>query len=188
MAVHRLPCIEVQKPRTCTVSLVGVMDHVDGAPLRQCHVQGIEHELGFKIMAHGPADDAPREGIQHNGQVQEPGPGRDIGDVGHPEPVWRIGVEIPVDQIASRPHPFVPEGRTGSFSAADASQAHRFHQAFDTLSADMDAVIDEFSVDTRRTIGLPGRLMDCLDSRSQLRIGNGSGRWNTPTPRIVTRS
>jgi len=188
MAVHRLPCIEVQKPRTCTVSLVGVMDHVDGAPLRQCHVQGIEHELGFKIMAHGPADDAPREGIQHNGQVQEPGPGRDIGDVGHPEPVWRIGVEIPVDQIASRPHPFVPEGRTGSFSAADASQAHRFHQAFDTLSADMDAVIDEFSVDARRTIGLSGPRMDCPDPVCQGHVGDGTSRRQPVAPRIVARS
>ena len=163
MAVHRLPCIEVQKPRTCTVSLVGVMDHVDGAPLRQCHVQGIEHELGFKIMAHGPADDAPREGIQHNGQVQEPGPGRDIGDVGHPEPVWRIGVEVPIDQIASGLNSFVPEGRAGGFAAANARQTRRFHQPLHTFAAHMDPFIDEFSVDARRAIGLSGRLMDRLD-------------------------
>ena len=94
------------------------MDHADGASLRQGHVQSIKHELGFQSVAHRPADDPATVGIQHDGQVQEPGPGWDIGDVGHPELVGLIGVEVPVDQIAGRSHPFVPEGRAGGFAAA----------------------------------------------------------------------
>jgi hypothetical protein len=45
----------------------------------------------LRVQAHGPADDAAREGVQNHGKVEEAGPGRDIGDVRDPQPVRRLG-------------------------------------------------------------------------------------------------
>ena len=50
-------------------SLIGVMDHVEGTPLRERHIEGIEHKLGLQTVAHRPADDPTREGIQHDSQI-----------------------------------------------------------------------------------------------------------------------
>ena len=59
---HRRPdagflAAQAEGDRGVLRSLVRVMDHVDRTPLRQRHVEGIEHELGFQIVAHRPADD-----------------------------------------------------------------------------------------------------------------------------------
>jgi hypothetical protein len=53
-----------------------MMDDRDGPPLGERHVEGIEHELGLQVMPHGPADNAAREGVEHDGQIEEAGPGR----------------------------------------------------------------------------------------------------------------
>lgn len=52
---------------------------VDRPELGQRHFKGIEHQRGLAVMAHRPADDAPRESVRHDGQMQEAGPGRDLG-------------------------------------------------------------------------------------------------------------
>ena len=41
-------------------------------------------------------------------------------DVGHPQLVRFVGMEVPVDKIASGSKAFVPEGRAGGFAAANA--------------------------------------------------------------------
>jgi hypothetical protein len=157
-------------------------------PLRQRHVQCIEHELGLQVVAHGPSDNAPREGIEHDGQIQEPGPGRNIGDISDPQPVRFVGMEVALNRIASGPNPFVPEGCAPGFAAADADNTGRSHQPFHPLAADRDALIDEFSVDARRTIRLSRCPMDRLDASRQLRIGNGTGRGRTRAPGVEPAS
>ena len=119
------------------------------------------------------------------GQIEEPGPGRDVGNISDPELVWRVGVEVPIDQIARRPNPLVPEGRAGGFTATNTGNTGRFHQALDPLAAHLDAFIDKFSVDTRRSIGCSGVRMDRLDPVRQSRVGDGSGRRRSVAPSIV---
>ncbi len=65
-------------------SLIGVMDDAIGSALPERHVEGIEHEAGAQVVGHGPADHAPAEDIQHDGEIKEPGPGRDVRDIGDP--------------------------------------------------------------------------------------------------------
>jgi len=71
--------------RGVLTSLVGMMDDRRGTAAPQRHVQGIEHQLGAQMCLHRPSHDPPGEGVQNHRQVQEPGPRRDVGDVGHPE-------------------------------------------------------------------------------------------------------
>ena len=66
-------------------------------------------------MAHRPADDVAAEGIEHDRHIEEAGPGRDTSDVGDPQLVsGAVGIEVPIDKIAGRANPLVPEGRAGT--------------------------------------------------------------------------
>ena len=88
-----------------------MVDHAVGPPLPERHVEGIEHELRAQVVGHGPAHHAAAEGIQHNSEVQEPGPGGDVGDVRDPEPIGCIGGEVALDQIRHRPGARIPYRR-----------------------------------------------------------------------------
>ena len=51
----------------------------------QSLLQGVEHEARMRRSRHAPANDAPRVGIDDEGDVDEARPGRDIGEVGEPQ-------------------------------------------------------------------------------------------------------
>ena len=70
-----------------------------GTALLEGHVESVQDQAGAQVVGHGPPDDAPAEGIEHDGQVEEPGPGRDVGNVGDPQPVGCIRGEVPADQV-----------------------------------------------------------------------------------------
>ena len=68
-----------------------MMDDVVGLARAQRHVQRRQHEIGRHRLAECPADDAPAPDVEHDGQVDEAGPGRDVGHVGHPQLVRAVG-------------------------------------------------------------------------------------------------
>ena len=75
--------------RDVLAAAIAVMDQaaaMDGPPVMEGLLQRIEHEAGVRRPAGPPADDPPSIGIDHEGDVDEPGPGRDIGEVRHPQP------------------------------------------------------------------------------------------------------
>jgi hypothetical protein len=43
--------------------------------------QGIEHEVGMRRLAGPPAHEPPSIGIDDEGDLDEPRPGRDVGEV-----------------------------------------------------------------------------------------------------------
>jgi len=81
-----LPAAHPEGDRRVLRALVGMMDHPGGPALRQRHVQGFEHQLGARMSLHRPAHDPAAEGVQHYREILEASPGRDIGDVSHPQP------------------------------------------------------------------------------------------------------
>ena len=62
-------------------------------------LQRIQHEVGVRCSADAPAHDAPGVGVDHEGHINESGPGADVGEVGEPEHVRRWRVELPVHMI-----------------------------------------------------------------------------------------
>ena len=70
--------------------------------LRERHVERVEHELGAQMRRHRPADDAPAPRIEHDGEIEKAGPGRDVGDVGDPELVGAGRGEVALDEIGRR--------------------------------------------------------------------------------------
>lgn len=62
-------------------------------------LQRVEHEVGLHRAADPPADDAPREDIDDEGHVYEALPGRDVGEVRHPQLVGPISLEMEVHTV-----------------------------------------------------------------------------------------
>lgn len=81
-------------------ALVGVMQQLPGhaaAPDR--YRQGIDDQLRGHLRFHRPADHPTRVQIQHDGHVQPTLVGPDVGEVGQPLPVRRVGLELALQQI-----------------------------------------------------------------------------------------
>jgi hypothetical protein len=74
--------------------LVGVVDVVGRAPLRRGHLQRVEHDAGLEGVTRRPAHHAAAERVEHDGQVQEAGVGRHVGDIRHPERIGRRRGEV----------------------------------------------------------------------------------------------
>ena len=68
-------------------------------PLMQRLFQRIEHKARMRGARHPPADDATRIGVDDEGDVDKPRPGRDIGEVRHSQRVGPRCHELPVDVI-----------------------------------------------------------------------------------------
>jgi len=90
--------------------VVGMMNHAGGALLPQRHVESLEHQLGAQIRLHRPAHDASTEGVEYYRQIEKAGPGRDVGDIGHPEPIGRGRAEVARDQIRRGPRGALAHG------------------------------------------------------------------------------
>src|SRR4029450_584618 len=60
-------------------------------------LQRIQHEVSLRTRRNLPPDDAPHEYIDDEGNVDEPLPGRHIGEVGHPQLVRPRRLELAID-------------------------------------------------------------------------------------------
>src|SRR3954452_11611605 len=69
---------------------ITVMDEAaapDGPALVQSLLQRVQHEAGVSGAGDTPADDTPRKDVDDEGDIDETGPGRDVGKIGHPQGV-----------------------------------------------------------------------------------------------------
>ncbi len=133
-----------------------MMDHVARPALRHGHLERVEHELRPEVVGHRPAHNPPAPGIHHDRQVEEPGRGRDEGDVSHPEPIRSLGREVPVHEVRGWPGPAVRAGRDRTTTpVAGANKAGTAHQASDAFAAMPLAQRTQGGVDAGSAIGLP---------------------------------
>jgi hypothetical protein len=61
--------------------------------------QGIQDEPGVGRAAHSPSDNAAREGVDDEGDVDEALPSGDIGEIAHPKHVRRRHAELAVHLV-----------------------------------------------------------------------------------------
>src|ERR1700689_4672464 len=53
-------------------------------PIMESLFQSVQDEAGMRRPAHPPADDPAGIGVDDKGDIDEAGPGRDVGEVGDP--------------------------------------------------------------------------------------------------------
>ena len=63
------------------------------------HEQGVDDQLAFQALVHGPTDYPAEVQIQHSRQIQPPFTIRNIGDVGQPGLVWPLSFKPTVEPI-----------------------------------------------------------------------------------------
>src|SRR6476646_2232288 len=93
--------------------VIRVRDHAGGllAADADRHPERVEHQLGFDVVAHGPADDPPAEDVLDGREEEEALPGLDVLEVADPEPVRLRTGEVAVDEVRRRVSLRIADGR-----------------------------------------------------------------------------
>ena len=81
-----------------------------GPALMEGLLQGVEDEVRPRRARDAPAHDPAGIGVDHEGDVDKPAPGRDVGKIRDPEPVWLRGLEDAVHSIERAGHGGVRDG------------------------------------------------------------------------------
>src|SRR3984893_4499527 len=100
------------------------------------------------MIRHPPADDLAAVEVHDRGQIKPALLSLDVGDVGEPDPVWRGGDEVAVEQVRGdrevvpaigRPHPPGP--------CRDGANAVMAHQPLDAATAHPAALGPQLGID-----------------------------------------
>lgn len=59
-----------ERPAGVGRAVIAVVDRARrGPPVPDCHLQGVDDQLGADVVGHRPADDAAAEAVQDDGEV-----------------------------------------------------------------------------------------------------------------------
>jgi hypothetical protein len=129
---------------------------------------GVDDELGAHVMVHRPAHDPAAVDVLDGDEVQPPLPGPEVGDVGNPEHVRRLGPELPRDEVIRDPDAGNPDRRLALPAADQPRQAGLAHQPLDAFLADVGAVREpQLGVDAPRAVDATTIAVDLLDLLEQ---------------------
>ena len=124
------------------------------------------------------------EHVEYHREVEEPGPGRDIGDIGHPQAIGLGRIKVALDQIRRRARVAIAHRGVDPLAPAGADQTGLFHQPRHPLTSYFKALCSELGVDPRRTVGHMRALMDRAHAKAKLRVG-AAARRRRPLPPCI---
>ena len=133
---------------------VGMMDQSRrGVAGHQSTAQGFDREISLQAVTRRPANDAPREEVENDGEVEPALCRPDVGDVRPPFPVWAVRREVLRHQIGG--------DRPGMFAVRRALEALLLprgqlvlsHQARRAMTPDLVPIIDEVAVHAGTAVG-----------------------------------
>lgn len=168
---------------------IGVMNQAAaraGPSIMQGLFEGVEDEARMRRPADPPADDAAREHIDHEGDIDEPGPGRNISEIRDPQHVRRFSFEIAVHAIEWTGRGLVAVGCAMRFAADNALQPHGLHQAPDGATCDVKALSLHLAPDLVGAVDSEVLVEDPKDLRLQRLVPADPRRpaFGAPPPRI----
>src|SRR5215213_804847 len=149
---------------------------LDGSARVKGLLQGIQHEAGVSAPRDPPAYDPTSIGIDHEGHVDEAGPGRDVGEVRDPEHVWARRLELPVDAIERARRGLVADRGPHRLAPHGPLQAHGPHQPRHRAARHPDPLPAELSPDLADAIDPEVLLIHPPDLDHQRCIPPGSRR------------
>lgn len=149
---------------------------LEGTALVQRLLQSIENEGGVGGSRDPPADDAAGEDVDHESHVDEPGPGRHVGEVADPKCVWARCLELPVDPVERAHCCWIRCRRPDSLSPHDALQSNRLHQPRDGAPGHRDSIPAELPPDLAHALDVEVCLEHALDLDHQRSVAPGPCR------------
>src|SRR5262245_46061709 len=133
-------------------------------------LERIQDQVGAHRAGDAPADDAARKHIDDESHVDEPRPGRDVGEIGDPELIRPNGGELALDQICRIFRLVAADGGSALAPTHGPSRPDRSHQSFDATAGDGDALPAELSPDLACAVDLEVLIPDALDLLRDLDI------------------
>ena len=129
-----------------------------------------------------PADHAATPHIEDDGQIEEARPGREVGDIRHPEPIRPDRGEVAANQIGRGDGGRISARRALELPAAPpCTPTARMRRA--TRLRPMRTPAAASSACTR--VGPAGARMNRLDLGAQGDVAPGTRRQRPPAPRLV---
>src|SRR5271155_6232152 len=117
-------------------------------------LESVQDEARMRCPAGSPADDPPGVGVDHERDVDEAGPGRDIGEVRDPERVRPGRPELAVDMIQRTRGGLVADRGFDRLATDHALQAHAPHQSLHGASGDILALAAQLPPDLAHAVGV----------------------------------
>lgn len=146
------------------------MDDSEGSSPVDGHVESLKDELRPQVSLHGPADHAPAARIEHDCEEEEARPGRDLGDVRHPEPVRTLDDETALNEVGRHRCTLAADGGGDEAATAHSTQARRTHEASDALAPQPRPLVDELGVNPGHAVGPTRSSVDLVDAIEQDRV------------------
>jgi hypothetical protein len=150
-----------------------------GSALPDRHLERLDDELGAHLLGHRPADAAATERIDDDSQVELALPGRDLGQIGYPEPIRRLRREVAAHEIRRRGDARDADRGLAVAAADQARQAALAHQPRDALAAHAHAAVTQLGMDARPAVGALALAVDRADRFEQLAVA----RWRADAGR-----
>lgn len=97
-------------------------------------LSAVSHDLGAQVRLDAPADVLARPDVEHDRQVQEAGPRRDV-DVYDPALIGPIGLELALHQIIAERFRIDSHRRRDEAPRHHATKPRRAHEPRHTLTA-----------------------------------------------------
>jgi hypothetical protein len=152
------------------------------------HREGIDDQLGAKMIGHRPADNLAAPGIENHCKEQESGCRRHEGDVGDPELIRAIGSEVAVHEIGRGTGLLVAPGRDRSMPLPTCTRQPRVsHQASDALAPVSFPFDPKLGVHPRGAVSLPRGRVHRPDPLQQRGVGLRVRRCRASQPGVEAR-
>ncbi|EAA20200.1 hypothetical protein, partial [Plasmodium yoelii yoelii] len=137
-------------------------------------LQCVQDEVGPHRMTDPPAHNAPGKHVNHEGHIQPALPGRDVGEVRHPQLIGTIHLELPVDPIQRARDGVVGHRGAHHLATPHTGQPQPLHQALDRATGDLDTFAVQRAPDLVGAIHLHVGVPDPLNFWHQNRIALGT--------------
>ena len=137
--------------------------------------EGVQDEVGVRRPAGSPADDPPRVGVDDEGDIDEAGPGRDIGKIREPQTVRRGSMELPVHMIQRTESRLVADRCPQRFAPDRPPKAHIPHQPGDRAASGAEAFPPQLPPDLAHAIDAEVLLEHAPDLDLQIGVSADPG-------------
>ena len=104
-----------------------------------------------EVVGHGPAHRAAGVEVEHEGEIEPALRRRDVGQVGQPDPVWRLRREVALEQVGRDREGMPAVRRPTEPAPASRRQAHAAHQPCHPLAADPAAEANDEGREMKKT-------------------------------------
>src|SRR5215207_4559362 len=148
---------------------------MDGSPIMEGLLKRIEHEAGMGRSTDPPTYDPSRVGIDHKGDVNEAGPGRDVGEVRDPQHVRPRCSELAVHVIQRARCGLIADRRAHRLAPDHPLQAHGLHQTLYGAARNIEAFALQLPPDLANAIDPNVLLEDPANFNLQRGVASRAG-------------